>query len=334
MHHRGFAQRSVASALAVLLLVALSLVDVARAEDVKIASFRSFVFFPVWMAKEGGFFEREGLNVALLFFGSGAEMTAALLSKSVAFATTMADRPMVLRDRGQKVWHLIALTGRSPFSLVVPAGSTAAPGDLNALKGKKIGITQRGSSTDVAVRAILHPSGIDPDRDVTLLALGSHENGIAAMKAGQIEALIVSEPATSVAVTREKVAKMFVDLRKGEGPPLASRGTFATLQATDDFVRANPEVTKRAIRAVCLATKAAKADLQAAVRVAQKYYPTVEPHLLESALSVELATHGSEITEEMIRVVSEVNVGAKVIQKSYGRDDVVVGPEFRALWQC
>lgn len=58
MHHHGFAQRSVASALAVLLLVALSLVDVARAEDVKIASFRSFVFFPVWMAKESGFFER------------------------------------------------------------------------------------------------------------------------------------------------------------------------------------------------------------------------------------------------------------------------------------
>jgi ABC-type nitrate/sulfonate/bicarbonate transport system substrate-binding protein len=55
----------------------------AHALPVKIASFRSFGFLPVWVAKDGGFLAREGVETEILFFSSGTEMTAALLSQSV-----------------------------------------------------------------------------------------------------------------------------------------------------------------------------------------------------------------------------------------------------------
>lgn len=306
----------------------------AAAQDVKIATYRALAFFPAWFAKDGGFFEREGLNVELLFFSSGNEMTAAMLSKSAAFSTTSSDRPMLLKDRGQSTLNLISLTVRSPFSILVPPGSTLPYGDVNALKGKKIGITQRGSSTDTAIRAILRPHNIDADKDVTLLGLGTAETAIAALKAGQADALIVSEPSTSIAVHQEKMAKIFLDLRKGEGPASAGRATFFTLQATEDYVKANPETVRKAMRAICKGTKAALADPQAAFRVAQKYFPKLDPAVLKVALESEAQTFGTVISDEMIKAVSDVAVGAKTIQKAYATDDVVVGKDFRPLWNC
>ena len=317
-----------------LLLAGLLLPSLVAAQEVKIASFRAFAFFPAWFAKDAGYFEREGVNVEILFFASGSEMTSAMLSRSVAFSTTSADRPMLLKDKGQQTLNLIALTVRSPFSLLLPSAANLPYADVAALKGKRIGMTQRGSSTDTAIRALLRPAGIDPDRDVTLLALGSAENGVAALKTGQIEALIVSEPGTSIAIHQEKVAKMHLDMRKAEGPPAASRATFFTLQATEDFVRANADVTRKVMRAVCLATKAAKADLPAAVKVAQKYYPKMDPALLSVILANEAPTFGSEITAEMIASVAETAVAVKVIQKIYTLDDVVIGKDYRSLWRC
>lgn len=306
----------------------------AVAQDIKIATYRALAFFPAWFAKDAGFFEREGLNVELLFFASGNEMTAAMLSKSVAFSTTSADRPMMLKDKGQGALNLVSLTVRSPYSIVVPKSSTLRYGDVSALKGKKIGITQRGSSSDTAIRAILRPANMDPDKDVTLLALGSAEIAVAALGSGQVDALIVSEPSTSIAIHQEKIAKMFLDLRKGEGPPEAIRGTFYTLQATEDYARANPDTVRKAMRAICKGTKAALADPQAALKVAQRYFPKLDPSLLKVALESEALTFGTAISDDMIKSVSDGAVSVKVIQKAYTTDDVVIGKDFRSLWTC
>lgn len=306
----------------------------AAAADVKIASFASFVFLPVWVAKEGGYFEREGVNPELLFFTSGTEMTAAMLSKSVDFASTMADRPMLLLDRGQQTRILIALTTVAPYSLVVPVNSKIKHGDLAALKGKKIAITQKGSATDVAVQAILRPAGIDIDKDVTLVALGTLENGIAAMKSGQVDAVILTEPATTVAVDKEKVGEILIDLRKGEGPSAASRSTFASLQATDDYINANPEVVKHVISAICKATKDLHDDPRKFLPVAKKYFPNTDQAVLERALLNEAASYGTQVTSEMIKSVSDVNLSLSVIQHNYAIDNVVVGAAYRPLWKC
>lgn len=306
----------------------------AYATDVKIASFRSFVFFPVWVAKEGGFFERESLNAELLFFSSGTEMTSALLSQSVDFASTMADRPMLLKDRGQETRHLIALTTQAPYTLVVPLADTLKYGDIASLKGKRIAITQKGSATDVAMRALLRPMGVDPDRDLILLALGTHENGIAALKAGQADVVILSEPATTVPIDQEKIGKAFLDLRKGEGPSGASRSTFGTLQATEQYVRNKGDNVKRAISAVCKATKAIRAQPDQWVWVAKKYFPNIDDTVLRRALEGEASSYGSQITAQMIDSVSEINQAVAVIKRGYAMDDVVVSAEYRSLWNC
>jgi NitT/TauT family transport system substrate-binding protein len=306
----------------------------AVAQDIKIATYRALAFFPAWFAKDAGYFEREGLNAELLFFASGNEMTAAMLSKSVDFSTTSADRPMILRERGQNSLNLIALTVRSPFSILVPTSSALPYGDVAALKGKKIGITQRGSSSDLAIRAILSPHNIDADKDVTLLALGSAETAIAALGSAQVDAMIVSEPSTSIAISQQNIAKMFLDLRKGEGSKAAGLGAFFSLQATEDYVKGNPETVRKAMRAICKGIEAAKADPQAALAVAQKYFRQMDATALKVALESETQTFGTVITGDMIKSVADIAVGAHFVKKSYNLDDVVIGKEFRPLWSC
>ena len=319
-------------ALALTALLAITTTSVpALAEEYKFGTFRAFFHLPLWVAVDAGFFEREGVKPDLLFFSSGNEMTTAMLSQSIGFAGTMSDRPVVLLERGQKTKHLIALSTRSAFSIIARRDLTGPVGDMKALRGKKLGITQRGSSTDVAFRILLREAALDPDRDVTLIPTGNQNAGIAALSANQIDALILTEPGTSIAIT-QGIAKMFFDLR-----PIEAYGAklgFGTLQATESFIQQHPDGVKRVISAICKATKALKGNPELGLKSAIRQYPKIEPNVLRAGLEADLPTFGSVITDDMILTVSRANIEAKVIQREYRFQDVVVGPEFTALWRC
>jgi len=314
-----------------LLTVATAAPPPIPAAEEKIGTFRAFFHVPLWVAVDEGFFMREGVKPNLLFFSSGNEMTTAMLSRSIGFAGTMSDRPVVLLDRGQKTKHLIALSTRSAFSIIAQRDFAGGLGDMKNLRGKKLGITQRGSSTDVAFRILLREAALDPDRDVTLIPTGNQNAGIAALGANQIDALILTEPGTSIAIS-QRIAKMFLDLRPVE--VYGAKLGFGTLQATEAFIQDNPEAVKRSISAVCKATKALKGNLELGLKAAVRQYPKVDPDVLRAALKADLPTFGSVITEEMIAAVSRANLDAKVIQHDYKFSDVVVGPEFTSLWRC
>jgi NitT/TauT family transport system substrate-binding protein len=321
------------SGLALLVLgLTVAWTPLAAAEQkIGIGTFRALFHVPLWVAVDGGFLEREGVRSELLFFASGNEMTTAMLGRSIGIAGTMSDRPAVLLDRGQQTRHLIALSTRSAFSIIVRRDFAGPVGAMTTLRGRKLGITQRGSSTDVALRILLREAALDPDRDVILTPTGNQNAGIAALAASQVDALILTEPGTSIAIS-QGVAKMFLDLR-----PLEAYGAklgFGTLQATEQFIREHPDTVKRTIVAVCKATKALRADPELAFKSAVRQFPKVEPDVLRMALAGELPTLGSVITEEMIGAVSRANVEAKVIKRAYTYSDVVVDGEFTSLWRC
>ena len=55
------------------------------------------------------------------------------------------------------------------------------------LKGKKVGVSSPGSTSDIATRVGLAKEGLNPDKDVTIVAVGSSQNRTAALKAGSIQ---------------------------------------------------------------------------------------------------------------------------------------------------
>src|SRR5207249_890676 len=77
-----------------------------------------------------------------------------------------------------------------PYKLYAAKGITTIQG----LKGKKVGVSNVGGSSDIATRAALKSAGLDPDKDVNIIAVGSHANRTAALLAGTIDAGVDDPP--------------------------------------------------------------------------------------------------------------------------------------------
>ncbi|HKC18878.1 MAG TPA: ABC transporter substrate-binding protein, partial [Candidatus Dormibacteraeota bacterium] len=77
-----------------------------------------------------------------------------------------------------------------PYVFVTPSSITAP----DQLKGKKIGISKKGGSADIATHAALQQMGLDPTKDVTIVETGSAANRVAALKSGAIQGGVSQPP--------------------------------------------------------------------------------------------------------------------------------------------
>jgi NitT/TauT family transport system substrate-binding protein len=146
---------------------------------------------PLWVGKEAGLFEKRGLDLDLQYIAS-ATSVAAVVSGQMQVATVGLSEV------------LGALAGGADLVIVanqVPAYTyifEVAPGIQSAadLKGKSVGISRPGSSSDIGTRVVLKKFGLDPDKDVNLIQTGSLSDRMAAMRSGALQAAVASPPET------------------------------------------------------------------------------------------------------------------------------------------
>jgi ABC-type nitrate/sulfonate/bicarbonate transport system substrate-binding protein len=117
----------------------------------------------------------------------------------------------------------------------------------------------------------------------------------------------------------------------GQGPKFLQFMTFPTLQTSDRFIQANPQVTEKLIRAVVKTLKRMREDPEAAVRVGQKLFPTLDVALIRSIITIEKNTYFPHITEEAVHLCNQAQkqVGAVKGDIAY---DKVVATQFKHLW--
>ena len=125
----------------------------------------SWTTLPYVVAKEKGFFEKEGLKVQLITFRGTNLMLTALLTGDLDYATIL---PFLTgaAARGLPVRILAAVTKSSSYFMVARPEIES----VKALRGKKLGINSFGSSADYAAYAAVSRSGMDPNKDLTILA--------------------------------------------------------------------------------------------------------------------------------------------------------------------
>ena len=142
------------------------------------------------VAGERGFFEKEGLRVRLITFRGTNLMLTALLAGELDYATIL---PFLTgaSARGLPVKILAAVTKSSSYVII----SRPEINNIKGLKGKKIGINSFGSSADYAAYAAVSRSGLDPNRDVTILPIGGGSpERFAALASGSVDATVVTSP--------------------------------------------------------------------------------------------------------------------------------------------
>ena len=184
-------QRIVGASLLMGFLLALPIA--AQSKDINIgwSGIGSWTTLPYVVANEKGFFDREGLKVQLITFRGTNLMLTALIAGELDYVTIL---PFLTgaAARGLPVKILAAVTKSSSYVMI----SRPEIDSVKALRGKRLGINSFGSSADYAAYAAVGRSGMDPNKDVTILPIGGGTaDRMAALVSGTVDATVVTSPA-------------------------------------------------------------------------------------------------------------------------------------------
>lgn len=142
------------------------------------------VAFPVFVATEKGFFEKNALKVEIIRINSEPTTYQALISGDID-ATGGSPSGLVLSNlQGVPVISLGSWDNLVPYTLA----TREKINDLSQLKGKKIGVNRLGGKSSLILRVMLEEVGLNPMKDVTLLQLGGSQERLAALIRGGIDA--------------------------------------------------------------------------------------------------------------------------------------------------
>ena len=138
------------------------------------------VFYPPWnisklpmyMSRDAGIFERNGLKITWTNPGSNEKLLAALQKGEVDIAVASANHIAQNNASGGAPMRLVGNTGYN-YSALFAESTIKSAADL---KGKKIGTGESGSTPDQLTRLALRKLGIDPDKDVTLVPFDEGRN--------------------------------------------------------------------------------------------------------------------------------------------------------------
>jgi ABC-type nitrate/sulfonate/bicarbonate transport system substrate-binding protein len=223
------------------LVLALPVASFAQSKPVKIYvshAAATLTDVPYYIAREKKFYLDEGLDVTSIFVQGRALSIQVLTAGSVDFslATGSGTRAALA---GAPVKAVFVMNDK-PFYVLYGRPDLGIQ-KSDDLKGKKIAVTGVGSMTELAARAMVKHFGMNPDRDVTILAMGGGTNVWSAIQSGSVEAAILWPPFDVVANKMGMKKLLFV----GDLIKLLGGG----IMATDRVLKENPDRAKRFIRA-------------------------------------------------------------------------------------
>jgi NitT/TauT family transport system substrate-binding protein len=137
---------------------------------------------PLFYARDRGIFAKNGLDVALQGLGGGPVAGAALQSGETQIADITGSEVISADAAGADIIILATLTPVYPYVFEV----SRAISSKDDLKGKTIAVRASGDATDIATRVLLKKEGLDPDKDVVILAVQQEGARMASLMAGQI----------------------------------------------------------------------------------------------------------------------------------------------------
>lgn len=223
----------------------------------------------LWLTQEDGYFKKHGLDSNLIYIRGGTTAVQALLAGEIQFGHLSPAPMLAAWAQGADFVWVGTTTHQMVFTLF--ADSSVHKGA--DLKGKKIGITRLGSASDLAVRAALDQFGVSP-KDITMISLGGIPEILAAMRAGAVQAGILSPPTSTSA--RDLGYRPLLHI-----PDLGREFTFSGIAAKRSFVHSQPEIVRAYMGALADGAKVYKEDQRAALRVLRKYL-RAEDRILEA----------------------------------------------------
>ncbi|MGB6537487.1 MAG: ABC transporter substrate-binding protein [Xanthobacteraceae bacterium] len=302
-----------------------------------VADLDSPSYFVATAAIELGFFREEGIDAEVERAYGALNGPERLRNGEVHFLggpAYMATRAFP-RWKGAKL--LCALAQYSYWFLAVRADLDVRRGDLDALKGLRI-----SSSTafpEVGLRHLLSKAGIDLKRDrVSIVPLPKTKDehlkyrvGVDALDRNIADAYWGNGMRLAIG-EKLGVAKVHLDLRRGDGPPGARLYNFPALTTTERLIEEEPEIAAGAVRAIVKVQKALKADPSRATPIAERLFASEAASLIAGLIARDAPFYDATISTEAVDGINAFAVANGLLADPlpYNR---LVAARFAHLWK-
>ncbi|WP_433042777.1 ABC transporter substrate-binding protein [Dactylosporangium sp. CS-033363] len=203
------------------------------------------IYLPAKLTEQLGYFKAEGLDVQLLTEPSGATAENVLISGDVQGVVGFYDHTIDLQTKGKCITSVVQLAdvpGEVEIVAANKAGQIKTPADF---KGRKLGITSSGSSTDFLTQYLATKGGLQSG-DYTTVKAGAGQTFIAAIDNGGIDAGMTTDP-TAAQLTSTGKGKILLDMRTEAGTRAALGGLYpaSSLYMDCAWVQAHPDAVQK-----------------------------------------------------------------------------------------
>jgi NitT/TauT family transport system substrate-binding protein len=219
------------------------------------------VYGPLWLTKEAGLFKKYNIEPEFIYIAGGPPSLQALIAGDVAISFTAGGATVAANLQGADVVLLGATIDSLPFEL----WSISSIKTPEQLKGTKLGVSRIGATTDFVARYLLKKWNIQPDKEVPIFQTGSGPQIFAALKGGSVQSGVLSTGPETLNAEAAGFNRLADVSTSGLVYPF---GPFAARQA---FLKSQPDLTMRFMKAYVEGLHRFKTDKAAALAVLEKY---------------------------------------------------------------
>jgi NitT/TauT family transport system substrate-binding protein len=210
----------------------------------------AFYYLPLTITEQLGYFKAEGLEVEISDFAGGARALQAVVGGSADVVSGAYEHTINLQSKNQ-MFQAFVLQGRAPqIAFGVSTKNMPNYKTVADLRGKKIGVSAPGSSTNMMANLVLSRAGLKAS-DVSFIGVGTSAGAIAALRSGQIDAMSNIDPVMTMLEQKGDV-RIISDTRtlKGTvdvfGGPMPAGCLYAPL----DFIQKHPNTCQAMANAI------------------------------------------------------------------------------------
>ncbi|KQP35323.1 ABC transporter substrate-binding protein [Pseudorhodoferax sp. Leaf274] len=215
----------------------------------------TFYYLPLTIAEQLGYFKAEGLDVVVEDHAAGGHAMQAVLSGTADIGAGPFESLVLLRSRNL-AYQSFVLQGRAPqIAMGVSTRTLAQYQGLASLRGRSIGVSAPGTSTQMVAQLLLARAGVKP-HEARFVGVGTGAEALATLRAGELDAMSNTEPVMTMLEQHGDV-RIVADTRtlKGSQDLFGGNMPAACLYASTAFIATQPRVCQALAHAIVHALK-------------------------------------------------------------------------------
>lgn len=222
------------------------------------------------IAKETGIFKKHGVDPQLILTPGGSLGFQAMMGGDVTMVMADGSAAVTSNLAGVDVVIIASFLNTFPYSLI----SIPEVKKVDQLVGGKVAISRFGSATDTSVRMSLAKVGLNPDKDVTILQIGTQTTRFAALQSKQVQATIITPPFTLTA--RKQGYNTLIDMAQLNIP-----FELTALLTRRSIIKAQRETVLQVVAALAEAVHFYKREKEPVLKILSRYLQTTDREALE-----------------------------------------------------